>query len=318
MVLACRSPARGEALASSLRAEAAACGLVPPSLEVAPLDLASLASVRAFAAAFEARRVPLSALVNNAGVFDMGTHTPTLTPDRLEQHWATNFVAPSLLALLLLPSLGRGGGGRVVNVSSIMHRVSPARREAAAAAGGAARTPRPGALAAALLAAASRGGAGGGYTPTGAYADSKLAALLWSAELSRRLIAASPSSTNGVGVACVHPGNVLTNVVRTLPAAVRSLYAAVFSRVLLTPAEGARAVVLAAAGPRQKAGGGGMAALGLGGALYGDAACRPAPHVAAPPGDAASGPALWDYVAREAGVDADAMVAAAAAAAVRA
>jgi NAD(P)-dependent dehydrogenase (short-subunit alcohol dehydrogenase family) len=71
-VLACRSKQKGDALAARLRADAAAAGLPPPQLEVALLDLDSLASVRAFVDAWEASGRPLHILINNAGVFHMG------------------------------------------------------------------------------------------------------------------------------------------------------------------------------------------------------------------------------------------------------
>jgi NAD(P)-dependent dehydrogenase (short-subunit alcohol dehydrogenase family) len=135
VVLACRSASRGEALAASLRASAARSGLAAPSLEVAALDLASLDSVRAFASEWALRPdASLSCLVNNAGIFDMGSSRPQRDAAGHEAHWSTNFLAPALLALLLLPTLARGdkaggdtGGsgvaGRVVFVSSIMHTV---------------------------------------------------------------------------------------------------------------------------------------------------------------------------------------------------
>jgi hypothetical protein len=93
-VLACRSPGRGEELAASLRAEAAAAGAPPPSLEVASLDLSSLDSVRAFAAAWDKRADgrPLGALVNNAGIFDMGSSAPGRDDRGHEAHWGTNYL----------------------------------------------------------------------------------------------------------------------------------------------------------------------------------------------------------------------------------
>jgi NAD(P)-dependent dehydrogenase (short-subunit alcohol dehydrogenase family) len=105
VVLACRSVARGEQLAASLRATAASEGRRPPSCEVGELDLASLASVRAFAAAWEARQAPLHGLVNNAGIFSMGERAAAFSADGHESHWATNFLVrplQSLASILLL------------------------------------------------------------------------------------------------------------------------------------------------------------------------------------------------------------------------
>jgi NAD(P)-dependent dehydrogenase (short-subunit alcohol dehydrogenase family) len=58
--------------------------------------------------------------------------------------------------------------------------------------------------------------------------------MLFSAELRRRLQA----QHSGVDVLCLHPGNVLTDVVRSLPAAVQQLYRALLSRILFTPEQG--------------------------------------------------------------------------------
>jgi hypothetical protein len=59
--------------------------------------------------------------------------------------------------------------------------------------------------------------------------------VLFTAELNRRLAAAGSS----VQALSLHPGNVLTNVVQSLPAAIQSLYRAIMVRVLLTPEQGA-------------------------------------------------------------------------------
>jgi hypothetical protein len=59
--------------------------------------------------------------------------------------------------------------------------------------------------------------------------------VLFTAELNRRLTAAGEH----VQALCLHPGNVLTNVVQSLPAAIQSAYRAIMARVLLTPEQGA-------------------------------------------------------------------------------
>jgi NAD(P)-dependent dehydrogenase (short-subunit alcohol dehydrogenase family) len=103
LVLAVRDVAAGEATARTLRRPA----------RVVALDLASLADVRRFAAAW---REPLYALVNNAGVQPAGA--PAFTTDGIEQALAVNWLAPLLLALELLPQLG---GGRVLGIGSCTH-----------------------------------------------------------------------------------------------------------------------------------------------------------------------------------------------------
>ena len=85
------------------------------------------------------------------------------------------------------------------------------------------------------------------YSATDAYASSKLAGVTLAKELERRF-AASGDPLASVRCLSVHPGNVLTGVVRTLPRAVQVAYRIVMGSILLSPAEGARAPVLCAAG----------------------------------------------------------------------
>jgi NAD(P)-dependent dehydrogenase (short-subunit alcohol dehydrogenase family) len=84
------------------------------------LDLASLASVRAFAAKMVANGQPLDVLINNAGVMDLPTRR--LTEDGFEMQFATNHLCHFALTGLLLPLLRTARTPRVVNVSSLAHR----------------------------------------------------------------------------------------------------------------------------------------------------------------------------------------------------
>lgn len=84
-------------------------------LELHVCDVSSLASVREFAAGFDAGQPELHALVNNAGVMPPRR---TYTDEGLELTFATNVLGPFLLTALLLPALGRGAPSRVINVSS--------------------------------------------------------------------------------------------------------------------------------------------------------------------------------------------------------
>jgi len=264
VVLACRSVARGEELAARLRAAAAAAGR-SASVEVQPLDVASLASVRAFAAAWAARpQRALAGLVNNAGIFSMGTRAAERDADGVEAHWATNFLGPTLLALLLLPHLSQVEGARVVNVSSSLHLL------------GALRLDDP--------SFASRP-----YSPTAAYGASKLAALAFLAELGRRR-AARPAAAS-VRLLSVHPGNVVTGVVRTLPRAVQATYRLVMSSLLLSLSEGARSTVFCAASPQAAPAPG----------QYYESGCALRPHAPAAD-DAAQCAALWEYTLAALGV----------------
>ncbi len=82
------------------------------------LDLASLASIRAFAGKISAR--PLDLLINNAGVMDLPTRR--LTEDGFELQFGTNHLSHFALTGLLLPALRKAKAPRVVNVSSLAHR----------------------------------------------------------------------------------------------------------------------------------------------------------------------------------------------------
>jgi NAD(P)-dependent dehydrogenase (short-subunit alcohol dehydrogenase family) len=93
-----------------------------PSARVrfAMLDLASLASIRAFAASILANGRPLDLLINNAGVMDLPTKR--LTEDGFELQFGTNHLGHFALTALSLPLLCRAQAPRVVNVSSLAHR----------------------------------------------------------------------------------------------------------------------------------------------------------------------------------------------------
>lgn len=84
------------------------------------LDLASLASVKAFSARMRARDKPVHLLVNNAGV--MALPARRLTGDGFEMQIATNYLGHFALAAQLLPLLLRATRPRVVSLSSIAHR----------------------------------------------------------------------------------------------------------------------------------------------------------------------------------------------------
>ena len=88
VVLACRSPGRGEALVAELEAEAVASRAPRPSLRVARLDVADLASVRSFARSWGDN--PLHALVNNAGIFVMGDAARAIRRSRFRERTAVS------------------------------------------------------------------------------------------------------------------------------------------------------------------------------------------------------------------------------------
>lgn len=222
MVLACRSIQRGQALQRAIEADAKASGRADPSIEVMELDLSSLTSVRKFAAAWTAEKQnrPLHILINNAGIFSMSAPRCE-TEDGFESHMGTNHLGHFLLTLLLMPALHAGAKNlkrpaRVVNVSSRLNLMGKLHRD------------NPNLTT--------------GYSSVVAYAQSKLAQVSFAAELSRR------SNGNVIAVA-VHPGEVATDVVRSLPAFIQKLYSIIMGAILLTPAQGARSSVYCATSP---------------------------------------------------------------------
>ncbi|MFC7359987.1 oxidoreductase [Nocardioides astragali] len=115
VALAGRTPSKLEAAADAIGAE------VPDaSVDTLVLDLADLASVRAAAEA-AGELGPIHLLVNNAGIMASPFHR---TVDGLESQMATNHFGPFLLTGLLLDQLVASGEGRVVTLSSQMHRVA--------------------------------------------------------------------------------------------------------------------------------------------------------------------------------------------------
>ena len=113
VVLACRDPDRGAAAVHRLREEAGA------DVELAPLDLADLASVRTFAAGFSAGHDRLDVLVNNAGVMAIPRRE---TADGFEMQLGTNHLGHFALTGHLLDRLLATPGARVVTVSSMAAR----------------------------------------------------------------------------------------------------------------------------------------------------------------------------------------------------
>jgi NAD(P)-dependent dehydrogenase (short-subunit alcohol dehydrogenase family) len=174
VILGCRDVDRGAA------AEAAIADRVPGArLETRRLDLADLASVREFAGALAADRRPVDLLVNNAGVM---APPRRLSADGYELQLATNHLGHFALTGLLLGRLLAAPAGRVVTVSSVLHRgrridFDDLQSHAA-------------------------------YDRWHAYGQSKLANLLFAFELDRRARAA------GVELASLaaHPGYARTNL----------------------------------------------------------------------------------------------------------
>ena len=179
VVLAVRSETRGAATVKGIRA-----GVPDASLVVMPLDLANLESVRRFSETFLAGYDRLDILVNNAGVMAIPHRK---TADGFEMQFGTNHLGHFALTRLLLPSILKTPGARVVTVSSGAHLFGRIRFDD-------------------LNGERS-------YSKWGAYAQSKLANLLFAYELQRRLAAAGNSALS----VAAHPGYAATNLQRVGP-----------------------------------------------------------------------------------------------------
>lgn len=212
LVLACRDVPRAAAVRDELQA-----AQPRRRVEVTPLDLASLASIRACAAALTQAHASLHLLVNNAGVF---CDTRQRTADGFEMTMGVNFLGPMLLTRLLLPTLvstaERDRRARIVMVSSAAAAYGRLRLDAGAFTDG----------------------------PHGfrGYAASKLALVLFTAALADEL------AQTGVTVNAVHPGDAATNIWSGQSLLMR-LVAPIMRRTLRSPAEAARAVLHAALAP---------------------------------------------------------------------
>jgi NAD(P)-dependent dehydrogenase (short-subunit alcohol dehydrogenase family) len=182
------------------------------SLRSAELDLADLASVRRFV---ERRESPVDLLVNNAGVMA----TPlSQTKQGLELQLGTNHVGHFVLTLGLLPALRAAGGGRVVTVSSALHRRGRGARLLRTLLDDPRYERRR-------------------YAPFDAYGDSKLANIVFAKELARR----APEVLS----VSLHPGVIPTRLTRSL-GALGALYRAVGAPFMKSVAEGAATSVYAA------------------------------------------------------------------------
>jgi NAD(P)-dependent dehydrogenase (short-subunit alcohol dehydrogenase family) len=178
-------------------------------------DLSIQREVRGLAAAVLAAYPGMDVLVNNAGGFWSARH---VTADGLERTFAVNHLAPFLLTTLLTPLLLERGResppSRVVTVSSDAHRAGRMDFEDLQA---------------------ERG-----YSGIRAYAQSKLANILFTGELARRL------SGRGVTANAVHPGGVRTGFAREDAGIVMRLGLTVGAVFLKSPEQGARTSVYAA------------------------------------------------------------------------
>lgn len=213
--LACRDQVKAAAARAEIQSRTPGA-----QVELYELDLSSFAKIRAFVEAFKARHGRLDALINNAGVL---APRQMYTAEGYELHIGSNYIGPVLLTQLLLPLLkaaaDEGGAGkgdaRIIHLSSIAHTVGKLDM-------GTFRGRKP-------------------YRLFPAYAQSKLANLLFSNVLARRL-------PKGITSQALHPGGVSSPLYRDLP----SWQYAVMRPFLIPPERPARLVAELALDPKRR------------------------------------------------------------------
>lgn len=219
VILAGRNPAKGaEAIASIKQRYADA------RIRFETLDLASLNSIAEFGVRLRSQHERLDILINNAGV--MAPATRETTRDGFELQLGTNHLGHFALTAQLLPLLRRGDRPRVVSLSSLLARqgrisFSDLQCERA-------------------------------YRPFAAYAQSKLACLMFALELERR----SAVAGWGVESLAAHPGIARTNLIANGPGrhSAFGIFSVVAKFLFQTPAQGALPALFAATSPSARNG----------------------------------------------------------------
>jgi retinol dehydrogenase 12 len=176
-------------------------------------DLSSQAEVRRLAKEFKSKYSRLDVLLNNAGAVFTRRET---TVDGFERTWALNHLAEFLLTQLLLDTLEASAPARIVNVASSAHT--------------------GGKIAFDDLQGEKK------YSGVGAYNQSKLANILFTYALARRL------KGKGVTANCLHPGVVATGFGQNTPGLVKTLLG-LARPFLITPEKGAATSIYLACSP---------------------------------------------------------------------
>lgn len=176
VILACRDGGKAQAAAIRIQAQHPAA-----VVQAMTLDVADLESVRRFADEFRTRHERLDLLIHNAGAVLV---PQSLTKDGFETHLGTNVLGPYALTGRLLDRLEAAPAARIVSMASIAHRMTQGFD-----ANDPQLTQRP-------------------YDAMDAYGRSKLAVLLYTRELDRRLRQAGARTI----ATAAHPGYAATNV----------------------------------------------------------------------------------------------------------
>jgi NAD(P)-dependent dehydrogenase (short-subunit alcohol dehydrogenase family) len=222
-----RTPEDGERLRRRMAEEV---GEV--DVEVLAGDLASAGEVRRVAAEFCERHSRLNLLVNNAGAH---YRRRAVNADGIEMHVAVDHLAGFGLTLALLDRLRAGAPARVVNVVS--EAMSDARLSTNRG------RPRPVTLDPAELEDLRQVNGAAGFAPFEAYARAKLLTTMAGYSLAEQL------QGSGVTVNAVHPGLVATGIVDDIVPPLMKPFLGLIKRGLLTPEQGAAAILRLATAP---------------------------------------------------------------------
>ncbi len=249
VVLVGRSQAKAEATAERIRRETN-----NPAVEYLLADLSSQAEVRRLADEVKARYPRIDVLINNAGAM---INPRRESVDGIEMTWALNHLGYFLLTELLLDTLKASAPSRIVSVASDAHR---------------------------MVSGINFDDVEGkkSYTAFRIYGQSKLANILFTRELARRL------EGSGVTANCLHPGFVATNFTtgEGLTFRIFQMMAKVFA---ISPEDGAKTTVYLASSPEVE---------GISGRYF--AKCREAKPTRAALDDA-SARRLWELSERMVG-----------------
>jgi len=210
VIMVCRDRTKGEAARQDVIAKS---GAKEEGVRLMLADLASLDSVRQLASDFLGKSQRLHVLINNAGLI-LGERT--VTKDGLETTFEVNYLSHFLLTNLLLGAIRGAAPSRIINVSSDAHLSGHIDFDD--------------------LQGEKK------YGATRAYSQSKLAQVLFTHELARRL------QGTGVTVNCLHPGVVATNWGRHAVGAM-SLGIRLASPFMASPEKGAATTIFLASSP---------------------------------------------------------------------
>ncbi|EFH79770.1 SDR family oxidoreductase [Ktedonobacter racemifer] len=210
VVMVCRDRARGEEARSEITTKSR-----NNTVDLLQADLSSQQSIRQLVENFQHHYTHLHVLINNAGAAFTGRRRETM--DGLEMTFAVNYLAPFLLTHLLLNVLKASAPARIVNVSSNSHEAGYIQLDDLQAEH---------------------------HRSMRAYEQSKLAVVLFTYELARRL------QGTGVTANCLHPGFVATHIgQRDVGPAVRLLVKGIGS-FGTSPQEGAKTSIYLASSPQ--------------------------------------------------------------------